>query len=451
MKKRKIGKKILTAFLIILAVLIGAGAFYCYAPIIKNDVGDSGLIEKSTDENNLSIIRYNGSEYISVSQNYFVESYVDFGFREILSACFLISREPQRVERLYYEEWYSLAQKHDDDKGGYCAIGDILTGDNVVGRMKSNSFQNAFAARSDIKIMEFKPENIKSVSLCSGSLGERDIEFSAESFDTAVKNLSGDFSEDELKILKTYTDDSFISDFVATLNYSGTLKELYDKIKGDIDGEITAARVEFKDESYPFSLIFNCDAINPMLSIDINWNSVYPEHGADLNKLDVCDKDIEDFGKAAFPKQAQANGEYNLKKSDIEKISGKLYTRSEYDSGYYCVLRFNGDDSRYLFLFFNQNDDLIDTLYYNKWVGDYQLEDLIPPTQSTLKEVKEFLPEIALQNNGAQLDSYILLNNKKLCHITFDSKTQSIKSFEYLDSFAAANLSEHDKESLSLN
>lgn len=451
MKKRKIGKKILTAFLIILAVLIGAGAFYCYAPIIKNDVGDSGLIEKSTDENNLSIIRYNGSEYISVSQNYFVESYVDFGFREILSACFLISREPQRVERLYYEEWYSLAQKHDDDKGGYCAIGDILIGDNVVGRMKSNSFQNAFAARSDIKIMEFKPENIKSVSLCSGSLGERDIEFSAESFDTAVKNLSGDFSEDELKILKTYTDDSFISDFVATLNYSGTLKELYDKIKGDIDGEITAARVEFKDESYPFSLIFNCDAINPMLSIDINWNSVYPEHGADLNKLDVCDKDIEDFGKAAFPKQAQANGEYNLKKSDIEKISGKLYTRSEYDSGYYCVLRFNGDDSRYLFLFFNQNDDLIDTLYYNKWVGDYQLEDLIPPTQSTLKEVKEFLPEIALQNNGAQLDSYILLNNKKLCHITFDSKTQSIKSFEYLDSFAAANLSEHDKESLSLN
>ena len=451
MKKRKIGKKILTAFLIILAVLIGIGAFYCYAPVIKNDVGDGGLIEKSTDENNLSIIRYNGSEYISVSQNYFVESYVDFGFREILSACFLISREPQRVERLYYEEWYSLAQKHDDDKGGYCAIGDILIGDNVVGRMKSNSFQNAFAARSDIKIMEFKPENIKSVSLCSGSLGERDIEFSAESFDTAVKNLSGDFSEDELKILKTYTDDSFISDFVATLNYSGTLKELYDKIKGDIDGEITAARVEFKDESYPFSLIFNCDAINPMLSIDINWNSVYPEHGADLNKLDVCDKDIEDFGKAAFPKQAQANGEYKLKKSDIEKISGKLYTRSEYDSGYYCVLRFNGDDSRYLFLFFNQNDDLIDTLYYNKWVGDYQLEDLIPPTQSTLKEVKEFLPEIALQNNGAQLDSYILLNNKKLCHITFDSKTQSIKSFEYLDSFAAANLSEHDKESLSLN
>ena len=451
MKKRKIGKKILTAFLIILAVLIGAGAFYCYAPIIKNDVGDSGLIEKSTDENNLSIIRYNGSEYISVSQNYFVESYVDFGFREILSACFLISREPQRVERLYYEEWYSLAQKHDDDKGGYCAIGDILIGDNVVGRMKSNSFQNAFAARSDIKIMEFKPENIKSVSLCSGSLGERDIEFSAESFDTAVKNLSGDFSEDELKILKTYTDDSFISDFVATLNYSGTLKELYDKIKGDIDGEITAARVEFKDESYPFSLIFNCDAINPMLSIDTNWNSVYPEHGADLNKLDVCDKDIEDFGKAAFPKQAQANGEYNLKKSDIEKISGKLYTRSEYDSGYYCVLRFNGDDSRYLFLFFNQNDDLIDTLYYNKWVGDYQLEDLIPPTQSTLKDVKEFLPDIALQNNGAQLDSYIALNNKKLCHITFDSKTQSIKSFEYLDSFAAANLSEHDKESLSLN
>ena len=81
MKKRKIGKKILTAFLIILAVLIGAGAFYCYAPIIKNDVGDSGLIEKSTDENNVSIIRYNGSEYISVSQNYFVESYVDFGFR----------------------------------------------------------------------------------------------------------------------------------------------------------------------------------------------------------------------------------------------------------------------------------------------------------------------------------------------------------------------------------
>ena len=56
MKKRKIGKKILTAFLIILAVLIGAGAFYCYAPIIKNDVGDSGLIEKSTDENNLSIM-----------------------------------------------------------------------------------------------------------------------------------------------------------------------------------------------------------------------------------------------------------------------------------------------------------------------------------------------------------------------------------------------------------
>ena len=446
MKKRKIGKKILTAFLIILAVLIGAGAFYCYAPIIKNDVGDSGLIEKSTDENNLSIIRYNGSEYISVSQNYFVESYVDFGFREILSACFLISREPQRVERLYYEEWYSLAQKHDDDKGGYCAIGDILIGDNVVGRMKSNSFQNAFAARSDIKIMEFKPENIKSVSLCSGSLGERDIEFSAESFDTAVKNLSGDFSEDELKILKTYTDDSFISDFVATLNYSGTLKELYDKIKGDIDGEITAARVEFKDESYPFSLIFNCDAINPMLSIDINWNSVYPEHGADLNKLDVCDKDIEDFGKAAFPKQAQANGEYNLKKSDIEKISGKLYTRAEYDGGYYCALRLKGQ-MRYLFFFFNLNDELIDSIYYcdEKWSQQF---DALALNESTLNDVKAFAPDISLQNNGAESDSYVPLVDGRMCHVTFDTKTQIVKNVEYFDSCASENLTRYDKRDL---
>ncbi|MGN1479631.1 MAG: hypothetical protein ACI4XH_07680, partial [Acutalibacteraceae bacterium] len=95
------------------------------------------------------------------------------------------------------------------------------------------------------------------------------------------------------------------------------------------------------------------------------------------------------------------------------------------------------------------NDDLIDTLYYNKCVWDYQLEDLIPPTQSTLKDVKEFLPDIALQNNGAKLDSYIALNNKKLCHITFDSKTQSIKSVEYLDSFAAAHLSSFDKTGLS--
>ena len=44
----------------------------------------------------------------------------------------------------------------------------------------------------------------------------------------------------------------------------GYLDEIPVCVGYDIDGEITAARVEFKDESYPFSLIFNCDAINPI-------------------------------------------------------------------------------------------------------------------------------------------------------------------------------------------
>ncbi|MGN1479629.1 MAG: hypothetical protein ACI4XH_07670 [Acutalibacteraceae bacterium] len=404
------------------------------------------MFESLPSENGVNKAKFNGAEYTKSSQDKLVYDYIDFSDEYLMSHGFLTCREPQSVERIYYKEKYSIAQKRSDDRYGYRAIGDILISDYVTDLFGWYRFNNPVYVRSDIKKMEFKPENVKSVSFCSGSLGEEDLYDSVKSFETSVEILSGNIGEDELEILKTYTDSDFVTDFVQTAIHAGLFKEAYNKIKDDIDGNITAIRLEFKDESFPFSLVFSREAISPTVSIDERRNLYYAEHGADLDKLDVCDKDIEDFGKAAFPKQAQKNGVYNLKKSDVEKISGKLYTRSEYDGGYYCVLRLKGQN-RYLFFFFNQNNELVDSIYYcdEKWGEHF---DALALNESTLNDVKAFAPDIALQNNGAESDGYVPLVDGRMCHVTFDSKTQIVKNIEYFDSCATENLTRYDKRDL---
>lgn len=446
MKKRKVLKGILIAVLAVVVLLIGADVFYSYVPLYKNDVGPRGLFEELPSENDVDKAKFNGAEYIKSAQNDLLNDYIDFSNENILSHGFLTCREPQSVERIYYKEKYSIGQKRSDDRYGYRAIGDILISANVTDLFGWYRFDNPVYVRSDIKKMEFKPENIKSVSFCSGSLGEEDLYDSVKHFERSVEVLSGNISKYELKVLKTYTDSDFITDFVETAIHAGMFKEAYNKIKNDVDGNVTAIRLEFKDESFPFSLVLNSETISPTESVDERGNLYYAEHGADLDKLDVCEKDIEDFGKAAFPKQAQANGVYNLKKSDIEKISGKLYTRAEYDGGYYCALRLKGQ-MRYLFFFFNLNDELVDSIYYcdEKWSQHF---DALALNESTLNDVKAFAPGIALQNNCAESDSYVPLVDGRMCHVTFDSKTQIVKNIEYFDSCATENLTRYDKRDL---
>lgn len=261
MRKSSIIKKRIAVFLsVIFIIFVAVIAFYYYFPISKNISSGEPLVK-----NNDTDIEYEGKSYIKMNitleayYNKFKDKMTDNqkSCTEKMNLC-LLKRKIKGSEKEVFR--YKYATLSDINSTGHYYLtndGFIVYSVGAEGFM-DDAFEAIYIDSSIEPMPELSPDSIDCIEIYHGSYFDKYKEYydDAEAF---IENIKPDKSE--MSFLSREIEPTFISNFVGEFNAKGNLVNLYEDISSKYQMKDIVFVLKFKDESFPFEVLFTKYAI----------------------------------------------------------------------------------------------------------------------------------------------------------------------------------------------